>query len=653
MTKVFMFADAAWQEISEDRIIEIKTEDKGEKALDKFTVLFDREILSGTYVPSYQNEIKIQEQGVDIFAGRIDQPRKEIPLYEVVAYSYGERLLDEYVNEIYEDKTIEEIVTAILVGTGLTLVITDPTGITIDKIVFKNKKKAEAIELLMNTIGYIFFTDVNKNAYMQPKGATPSGEALTVGNEVINQPFWEENPGNIYTTVIVEGDRQNFSNSESFMATASQTIFTLSYIPVGNINVTINGTRQEPQVDVSTSGDYTVVPENKQIILNTGATAGQTVVISYDYSVPIKITAEAEVFDEYGNKIEKETFIKNKSIQTFQEARNFAREFLRIYSKPTKSTELKIFGYNNNLRSGKTVVVNDPNESITGNYKIIETSWSYPENIMTIKIGTNDYLFFDWQKEVMQKIRELETESTNQDNIQIYQQFQAGVNVFLEPGLKVYEINLENSFIANHVTLGRARETDGTEVDCAVYPGASDRYGTWSGTKTGDSYYITGGHRLWCGNFNGTDNYVQTSESITGVTGLFIFLKDYANSRDVLSLATGIYISLDAPGNITTTGLTNVVKSEETLSNGWKKVYLKFDSITADLIKVGNVSTFYSGKIDEFMLFNSDLTTAEQSSITNNTFNEENTAYPKCELWWAFDNNLAGDRKTQTLVEEQ
>lgn len=649
-TKIYLWKSSAWQEVDETLIIDIQFEDKGDKALNKLTVSFDRSILDETYVPSYMTEIKLEIDGTAVFGGRIYQPVAEYPIYTVVAYTYGEDLLDKYVNEVYLAMSPEAIAQSIITNyTNLTYASTVTTGITIAKIVFKDKKVAECLETLAGILDFTFYTDSLKNAYFEPKGSTSAGKSLVVGTNVINQPSWNYNSTNIVTSLILEGDSQNFYKTDSFTATAGQTDFTLTYIPTGNIQVTVAGTVKSPEVTGSSSGDYTVTPDSKLIKLKTGATVGQAVVVTYTYAVKIKIEANQDVFDEYGTKIEKQEKIVNKSIQSFSEARKYSKVWLAAHSTPSKSTEMQVFGFDNAFEAGRKVPCIDDTETINEELLILETKWSYLDNIMTIKVGTIDYDFYDWQKEVMQKIKELEQQNSNESIVQLYDNLETKVKVSLLVTMDLYEIHPENTFIAGHVTLGRARASVLYEPDCAGYPTGLKNYGTFSGSGT---HYITGGFRNWCAQFNGTDDKCTGATTVNGIRHIVMALKDYTNSRDVLKLTSSAKISLNSSGAVIATGLSNAVITEATV-NGWKFVDITCDSINANSLIFGYSSSYYSGKADELMMFDSIITASDLTDIKNQAFDQTHSKYGNLLLWWAFDNPLAGDRKDYELVESQ
>lgn len=652
---IYLKKSGVWEDVTDDYVLNATFEDKGQSALNKLTVDFDRSILGTSYEPQFQTEIKLVQDSTDTFAGKIDRPVASFPYFSVVAYTYSDELLDTYINETFTSQTVEQIVAYIISHyTGLTYVAETTSGITIDKITFKDQKIDEVMDTLTGIYGYICYTDTNKVFHMIEKGSVSSGKTLTVGTEIINQPAWDKNTSSIVTKVIVEGDVQLFNTSETFTATAGQQDFTVTKQIYGNVTVTVAGTLKTPQVTGSNNGDYTVNTTSKLIHLLSGATVGQSVVITYSYAIPIKITMTQNVQDEYGNPINKQVKITNKSIQSYQEARKFGRQYLETNSQATYAAEVQIVGFDPDITAGKTIKVIDETEGINQDFLILQTSWSLADYLMTIKIGPKIYEFQDWQKEVMKKLKDLANSNQNQDLLQYYDSFPSNLKVSLQVTLDVYAFYYSNSFLGGHVTLGRARASDAYEPDCAGYPTSNGHYGTFTGTKISGSYYNSTGFKtgFWSMAFNGSDIKCTAANSVSGVKAVTFAMKDQVNSRDILQLASGKYISLDGSGNITSTGLTNFAATKTTIGS-WTFVYATFDSITADAIILGYRSTYFSGYIDELQLWDNTLSAGTQSDLQAGNFDQLHADYSKCLMWWSGDNPVAGDNSFKTLIESQ
>lgn len=647
-TSFKIYYGGTYQDIPSDYVLYAELKDNGRRAVNELQMSFNRIVLGTTYDPLYSSNIKMNVGSAEVFGGTIERPEREDVLLNVSAYSFGAEFLYRYVNEIFENVSPEYIVEYIITNyTSLTYASSVTTGITIERIVFRDKPVVEVLQLISDTLDYVFYTDVNKNAYFEARGTVSSGQVLTVGDStatyrVVNKPVWNYNTDYIITKVIVEGDKQRFEKNESFTASASQTDFSLVYEPE-DVEVKVNSVVKAPTVSSSTVGDYEVKREDKTIVFITPLTGGETVDIKYVYAIPIKVTAISDQTDTQGSTIIRERKVVNKSIKEFQEARNFAQKYLDAHSQPQKSTEIEILGYNSSLLVGRTVRVVDATESINEDFVITNVSYSYPDEITTINVGTEEPILYDWQKEVMERLREISQQDANVDILQDYKQFKSNLVVNLGTTGLLYERSMEDSLIANHTTLGYAREDLNVEIDCS----GNGNHGTWQGTGIDGSQYSTSGYRLSMGQFNGSDNSItSTGVSETGITCVTLFIDEDTNSRGLLTLDTGKTISLDGSGGITTSGLTGVTAEKTIVTGSWSFVYVEFDAITLTNPVAGyDGSTYYDGDMDELLAFNTNLSSQDKADIKNKAFYSNHSKYGNCKLWWSMDNPRAGDRR--------
>jgi hypothetical protein len=644
--------------VSATKVVRATFEDRGSSSLNKLLVDFVADVATGTANPFFNREIKLEVDGVEVFGGTVEKRVSATPLFKTTSWSYGAQFLNRYVNEVYLNKSPEFIVQNVIeTYTDLTYTSAVVTGLTIERIVFRDKTVAEVIETISQAIGYYFYSDKDKNAYFEAIASQASGEIITVATDSLALPEWEYNANNVVTKVIVEGEKQSFFTTETFAA-SGDTSLTLAHQPVGSITVVDDGTELLPTVDSSAVGTYSVDAENK--LINFDSPVSGTVVINYTRAIPIKVTLLAEVFDDDGNQIIRERKIINKSIKTYADARTYGRGFLDKYSSPQKTAEILLKQFVPALQANQTVRVIDANEGIDEIFLIADVEYNYETGITTVTVGATPDLLFDWQKEVMVRLRELAQENTSEDLIQEYRLFQHEVVTSLTQTVTTKVASPVDSFIAGHDTLGRARADKNFEADCST----NTNHGTWGGTGISGSQYLSTTtfespanflyplQRLATGTFNGSDNVINTAAvSEAGVVSVSFFMNPDTNSRDIMELAAGIKISLDSSGNITTTGLTSVSTTATATTNG-THVYVTFDSITLTNPKLGYSSSYYSGALDEFCAFTSTLSAQYLSDIRSQEFDSSHSAYTNCVLWWSFDNPTAGDRHTANTTVE-
>lgn len=695
VTSFKMYYGGTYVDVPVEYILYADLVDNGDAAVNELQASFNRSVLGTTYDPVFSKEIKMLVGSAEIFGGQIERPEREDVLLNISAYSFGAEFLYRYVNEVFENVTPEYIVEYVITNyTSLTYASSVTTGITIERIVFRDKTVAEVLQLIAKTLDYAFYTDVNKNAYFEPNGAISTGITLTVGdstatNKVVNKPVWNYNTDFVITKVIVEGDKQTFEKNESFTASAAQTTFTLVYEPE-DVEVQVDSVVQAPTVSGSTTGVYSVKKESKEIVFSSGLTGGETVAIKYSYAVPIKVTAISDQADAQGNTLIRERKIINKSIKNFQEARNFAQKYLDAHAEAQKSTEIEILGYNADLIVGRTVTVVDSTESINETFLITGSSYSYPDEIMTLQVGPLPELLFDWQKEVMERLREISQVDSNSDLLQDYKQFKSNLKVNLGSTGQLYDRSMEDTLIANHTTLGYARADLNQEVDCS----GNGNDGVWQGTGIDGSQYTTSGHRLSAGVFNGTDNSIDMSGApLTSSDKITVFFAHYptANGTGSSGRIVSRPFGSNSGGRNGSVGfnsdnkytfhINNGVTSDTLVStdafalNTWHYIFARWDPATGNAeLYVDSATTpqdtgsltgtplastadftvgrdtsasqsFATGKIDEVKVFNTYEDTSVFTDCINKNFYSNHASYANCKLWWSMDNPRAGDRR--------
>jgi len=464
--KIYIKKSGVWEDIT-DYVMSFRYIDKGKEALTKIKLQMRRDILDTTNSPEFQDEIKWEYDGTAMFAGRLEKPESEFPIMEYTVYSYGAEFLDDYHNEIYTNQSPEAIAQDIVDNqTELTYNSTEASGVTIERIVFRDKRISEILKFLADALGWIFYTDPQKNAYFEEAGQYNSGLTLEVGTNVRGKPKWDYNSKWVINKVIVEGSKQSFTTQETFSGDESTKTFTLTYEPF-DVTVTVDGTEQTPIVEGTTSGDYEVKTEDKEIVFDSAPASGtDNIVVDYAYKVPIRVIQTRKT--DYPNKTLK---VKKKSIKSYSEARDVGREILAQRSEPKKMSRIPTYGFNENLKTGYLISVVDEKEtdsngdSIDEDFLIQKVEYRYPQQTTVVTVGTNEYLLFDLLHDIRSRIRELEQEDSNIDIIQQYSFNQETVEVELVNNTYEYERDVNDSWIWGQATWGTTNWGDRRDGD--------------------------------------------------------------------------------------------------------------------------------------------------------------------------------------------
>jgi hypothetical protein len=560
--KIYIKTLSEWVDVS-SYVHDFRFQDQGRSALNKLSVAFRKEIITTSENPTYEKEIRFENNSIIVFGGRINQPIGDYPYIDVICYSYGQALLDQFHNETYENTTPEAIFQDVVESADLTYASTVTTGITIDKVTFKDKKKSEVISWLCDLTGYSFYTDHLENAYFELTGEVSTELTLEVGKQIIKKPIWKYNGANVVNKVIVEGDFQEFNTNESDAGPTSEV--TLTYEPSGDIRVTENGNELTGKVEGSNTGDYIVDRENKKIIFDSSQT---NLIIYYSYKIPIRVVMPSQT--TYSTK---EAKIKSKSIKSYDEARKIGQKFISINGLPKKAAKLKTYGFDPALKSARTITIIDNLEKDASgtsiNESLVINKIDYKsDGTGTVEVGSKEDMVFDWQKRVEEKLRELEQQDTNLDIIQQYRYWVEELGIDFTEVDVTYTRTVNDSWIWGQAIWGTTRWGDRREGDDFLsYEHGNRSLDTyWSitgtGTLTGNKFNLSAnGKAIYKGRDTGTYSFqsgkVLLQYNKLSSTHVEIFLNETVDS--------GTYTKFDidhSTGSFTLSQKLNGTESE-------------------------------------------------------------------------------------------
>lgn len=570
--------------------------------------------------------------------------------YDLFTISY-DRNVDPEAGElsaIASDILLQGGFTASVVSSGI-----DTGDITVDKFISNNHSRLNRLNLIQKLLNWILYYDYNaQQVRFEPKGYASYPTTLNVGAEIVNIPNWENDIENMRNKITVTGAKQLDTRVDTFSGDSSTTQFELTYTPV-SMQLTVGGVLQELGIEGSTTGfAYQIDVERKMIKFVTApATASNNIVATYTTYIPTPVTGQNDSSIELYGLTQHEQF-DFEDVVTVDDAEVRVQQLLDILSQGEINTALLTTEYS--VKVGNSVTVADSlRPANNGTYVVQSKIMNYGSDYDVIKIGTPRIDINKLMSTIDERLKQLEGKDRTLAAIlkQLISLSRSAITVSRE-SLKLEKRNMTNSWTPGHVTLAYLRASQSDEADCST----NGNHGVWSGTDvtTGTQYtnasesagVITQPlQRLACATLNGTNHKVTSTVSEAGIVAVSFFMNPSTNSRDVCELDSGKYISLDASGNITTTGLTTVVIEQTAMTTG-THVYVQFDAITATNPTVGFSTTYYHGDLDEFMIFNATLSAADKLEIQQNKFINASAKFANCKLWWSFDNPLIGDRRT-------
>lgn len=558
--------------------------------------------------------------------------------------SNGEELQNKKLDQIYTSQAPEDIVQDVIDNQtdNLTFASTATSGVTITKYISNGNYLYEIIRDMMDATGWIFRIDENDNVYFEPKGTLDNGVVYTNGTDGQVQG-WERDAKNIINHVTVVGGFENFLTSDTFSATG--TVFTLTYKPNASVKVLVSAVEQSPDT-------YTVNAENNTVTFNASTTDPT---IEYTYNRPIQVEYQDDAsITAYGEVFKK---IPAPWLNTTADARQYAKEYVKLFKDPSVKCTLKQAGLNFDVDVGERMQMVDNIRSEDEIMIIKKIVYKADDTSTILHLGSRDYMLNDWQNEVQDRVKKLERRFINDEQIIFSRSITHGMNVDLSLALTFKEASPNNSFCLSHTTLGRLRSGDAIEADCSD----NSRNGTWLGTGvTTGAQFSTSGHRLSTGVFNGSDRRIDIPVAgFTGTQGsISCWVKTSSSSSFAIICAgnTGdgnkyLYIGLnagevritqrDGVGDTTDTVETTSLNLDDNafhhvvvISNGTSyTVYVDnaskslrvlsgtnsgdwFSDVTFNSLNIGayegtSVSNYFSGSIDEVRVYSSVLTASE------------------------------------------
>lgn len=382
---------------------------------------------------------------VKIFSGYISQVKPKGGIIEVVARNKLWDLIRKNVNKVYDSATdstagvisaiAEDLIetygelnaSVIATGTG--------DGEKINQFKCINTDIWERLQALKKAVDYqiryVASTDI---VHFEPRGYTDSGLTITVGEEIINVPDWDEDTSKLINNLRLDGAtsltdlRFPLSGAGQIGTTTNfeEEAITLPKTPE-IVKLTIDSSnppttiREGGSADGSTGNYYYVDKENRQIkpIEGTTFNTGDYAIAEYTWAAPAPVRIRNETsISQYG---EFEKQITLSDISSISDAETRAREIIARFSTPLLSAEINIRNTSDlDIGVGQIVTVIDNISRPNRNRQLVvfKRKIKYPGNIEELTVGDAQLRLEDWQMQTEERIKRLEEELLrNQDLI--------------------------------------------------------------------------------------------------------------------------------------------------------------------------------------------------------------------------------------------
>ncbi len=398
------------------------------------------------------------ENAVLAFAGYIESKETAGQL-TFECEDWGSILKRTVTNTIFTDQRAEEIIQTVVESVGLTYVSSITTTEVISTYVCDKKNNLEIVEELADKLLANFMTDVNKNFMLETEGGNLSSKAITNSNGLLDGS-WETDITELINAVYVEGDDRNvFGTQDTFSGDNSTTEFTLTEIPV-DITVTVNGTILQGFVDGQSTGDYQIQREQKKVIFNVAPSAGvDNIVVDYTFSIPVTIRRRnASSIATYG---ERNSIIRKNWIETREDARNYANYIITNFSQPLVNStwSITLQADINDWQSflpNEQLSVTDSLQGFAGNYIIRKVERRYGTGTaLKVTVGSKERNLALYDKQVTDRIRQLETSDQNQSILNEDEYIEETLNIQLRSEVITFQRQgSTNTFIVGESEVG-------------------------------------------------------------------------------------------------------------------------------------------------------------------------------------------------------
>lgn len=369
-----------------------------------------------------------------IFGGEVQKIIDQPGIQDLEISDYAIVLSQTKVSEVYRSATPEAIIEDIIdTYTDFTFNSTITTGISIDKIVFKDEYLIDIINKLLELFNGTFEVDKNKVFDLFVKLDTVSSKSLDFDVDVL-QGGWVTDNLPRAEKVIVVGAPIDQRTTETLTGTGTE--FFTTYTPD---NVEISGLKQ---TTTTIDGDFEVDKQAKKITFDSSQS---NPVVNYTYPSQVRV--------ELGEG--KTVVLEKKYIETTTEALNLAREYKTRFEDGAQNSKwLKADTDIDSYIIGNRINVTDETNNKTGSYIVKSVVFTLPSQ-MVVTVGETDVDLFDWQKETIDRIKQLEAKDQNEDFITKYDFVNNDLNITLKTDVITFQVkDTGNGFILDDDTRG-------------------------------------------------------------------------------------------------------------------------------------------------------------------------------------------------------
>lgn len=406
------------------------------------------------------------------FGGYITKIDKEIDRKAVVAQSFGKILGEtEIRGEVYQLRSPEFIVEDLIKSNTnlITHIHGTPSGTKITTYT-ADGKLIDIVKNLTQLVGKSFYTDGVGQLHVHDEQFTCSSSVVFTHGTNSTSFITKLDDTEIVNDLVVLGENKRYSTNCKFSGDGSTTEFIVNNAPVVS-KVTISGTEQTPECD------YVVCSVLQKLTFTCAPACGAcNICITYNYELPLYIRGvKQSSINTYGRHAKR---IIAPWITNRQDGIKYINGYINRFKNVRTNLTIMVPIHSNSVSEGHIVTVSNTPKSINGTFVIKSIKYRYPEFVTEIDVGEFTFDDLEYEKQVAQKIHDLEGAVTTIKSIRDFESFEELLG--LTDNFFVQEASLCGTLYTETLTL-----TDGlcvTVVQPAVYSvstyGGGDIYGS-------------------------------------------------------------------------------------------------------------------------------------------------------------------------------
>ena len=379
------------------------------------------------------------------FGGRVTKIDSDLTSRSIVAQSFGKILAETEINgTVFTNRTPEYIVESLVEDkTDLTYSTSSgASGITLTQYT-ADGKLIDIIKDLSALTNRIFYTTGSKLLVFDETSFNNLGLVLEHGrNMAVHDDGYDDTE--IVNDLTVLGQNLQYSTIDTFNGNNSLTVFTLDNNPVV-VKVSVGGVEKTPEVD------YDFDTMARTITFATApATGSNNISVEYDFERPLYIrgTKESSI-TTYGRHAKK---LNLPWISTKADGVRFVQSYLNRYKDISRKIKLTTGKVLNSLQENDIIHVKNTIKGIDGEFVIKSIQWKYPKIETEIEVGEYYFDFFEYDKEIVAKIHDLESTITRVKDVREYESPEEVMTLSDEIIMKIEDFQIAQSLSMTELT---------------------------------------------------------------------------------------------------------------------------------------------------------------------------------------------------------